>query len=385
VVDSELSQKFIMKQKPQSKGMPLLDLHTHFPMHTKFPPLQTAGAPPLGKELEFWVANMLLNFQGGTPRMALDELLAGASGGIASVLYDPEDEFFHDATPVPAAFSHLLAQMANVEAEVAGRVTVVRNPAQLRRCLLETKEKFLFHCVEGALAFGGNVANVDALASRGVAYVIVAHLFFRGVATCENALPFVPDSVFQSILNPEQDSAVGLTDLGRQIVSRLLINGILVDLTHCTQLAQAEIFQLARDHGNAPVISSHTGVRATSDYPLNLTREAVRQIAASQGVVGLILAPHWLRQPSEQIFGPDGYQLLFNAIDCVHAWTGSYNHIAIGSDFDGFIQPIKTCANYAQTPGLVEAIRGKYPRAADKILYRNALDVLERGWKGVAS
>jgi microsomal dipeptidase-like Zn-dependent dipeptidase len=374
-----------MKKKTQNSGLALLDLHTHFPMHTKFPPRMTEGPPPIGKEIEFWAANMLLNFQGGTPRISLDELLAGANGGVASVLYDPEDEFFRDATPVPEAFGHLLAQMANVEAEVAGRVKVVRNPAQLRRCLVETKEKFLFHAVEGAFALGGNAGNVDTLASRGVAYVIIAHLFFRGVATCENALPFVPDSVFQSVLNREQDAGIGLTDLGRQIVSRLLSKGILVDITHCTQRAQAEIFQLARDHGNAPVISSHTGVRATSDYPLNLTREAVRQIAASNGVVGLILAPHWLRQPSEQIFGSDGYQILFNAIDCVHAWTGSYDHIAIGSDFDGFIQPIKPCGNYAQTPGLVEAIRGKYPRAAEKILYRNALDVLERGWKGVAS
>jgi len=357
-----------MPKKVQSKETPLLDLHVHFPMHSKFPPRLAAGAPPIGKELEFWVANMLLNFQGGKPRATLAELLAGASGGVASVLYDPEDEFFRDATPVPEAFGHLLAQMENIEAEVAGSVTVVRNPARLRRCLCETGEKFLFHAVEGAFALGGDAANVDVLARRGVAYVIIAHLFFRGVATCENALPFVPDGVFQSVLNPQQNPAVGLTDLGRQVVSRVLQNGILVDITHCTQRAQAEIFQLARDHGNAPVISSHTGVRGTSDYPLNLNREAVRQIAASKGVVGLILATHWLRHPREQIFGPDGYQLLFNAIDCVHEWTGSYDHIAIGSDFDGFIQPIKPCQNYAETPALVAAIRAKYPRAAEKIL-----------------
>ncbi|HUJ42116.1 MAG TPA: membrane dipeptidase [Opitutaceae bacterium] len=373
-----------MARKTQSQGVPLLDLHAHFPMHSKFPPRLTAGAPPIGKELEFWAANMLLNFQGGTPRMSLAEFLAGAGGGVASVLYDPEDEFFRDATPVPEAFGHLLAQMENVETEVAGSVTVVRNPAQLRRCLRGTGEKFLFHAVEGAFSLGGDAGNVDVLARRGVAYVIVAHLFFRGVATCENALPFVPDSVFQSVLNPQQDPAVGLTDLGRRIVRGLMDHGILVDITHCTQRAQAEIFQLARDHGNAPVISSHTGVRGTSDYPLNLTREAVRQIAASKGVVGLILATHWLRQPREQIFGPDGYQLLFNAIDCVHDWTGSYDHIAVGSDLDGFIQPIKPCGNYAETPALVEAIRAKYPGAAERILYANALEVLERGWKGAA-
>lgn len=361
--------------------MSLFDLHAHFPMHTKFPPLWVHGPPPIGKEAEFWAANMLLNFQGGVPRVGLDALLAGAPGGIASVLYDPEDEFFQDATPIPGAFDHLIAQLENVEKEVKGKVTVLRNPSRLRECV-ETSERFLIHAVEGAFALGGVADNVGELASRGVAYVIVAHLFYRGVATCENAIPFVPNAIFDSVLNPQQDRQIGLTDLGRDIVDGLLQQGILADITHCTQLAQNEIFQMARDHGNAPVISSHTGVRCSSDYPLNLSHDAVRQIAESGGLVGIILGTHWLRQPKEQIFGPDGFDLVFRAIDCLHEWTGSYDHIAIGSDLDGFIQPIEGCNTYADTPSLVQAIEQKYAGAAGKILYANAVDVLERGWKG---
>src|ERR1019366_5577571 len=157
--------------------MPFLDLHAHYPMHTRFPPRFSQGPPPVGKEVEFWVANQLLNYQGGQPRVSLEQLLAGADGGIASVLNDPDDEFFHDAEPVPEAFDNLLAQMDNVEAEVAGRVTVVRNPGALEAAL-QAHERFLFHSVEGAFAFGGNPDNVDTLAARGVAYVILAHLFF---------------------------------------------------------------------------------------------------------------------------------------------------------------------------------------------------------------
>ena len=361
--------------------MPFLDLHAHFPMHTHFPPGLAQGPPPVGKEIEYWLANQLLNYQSGTPRVSLDELVAGADGGIGSVLYDPDDEWFHDAVPIPAAFDNLLAQMANVEKEVAGKVTVVRNPTQLEKSL-HGHEKFLFHCVEGAFALGGNPDNVDILASHGVAYVILAHLFFRGVATCENAFPHVPDSVFQKVLNPQQDPAVGLTDLGRNIVERLLQRGILVDVTHASALAQNQIFQMARDHGNAPVISSHNGVRGTSNYPLNLSEDAVRQIAASNGVIGIILFPYWLRQPADQLFGKDGFALLFAAIDWIQSITGSYDHIAIGTDLDGFIQPIKGCADYSQTPALVAAIRARYAQAANQILWSNALDVLQRGWKG---
>jgi microsomal dipeptidase-like Zn-dependent dipeptidase len=362
--------------------MPLLDLHAHFPMHTRFPPRLSQGPPPLDKQAEFWVANQLLNYQGGRPRVSLDELIAGADGGIGSVLYDPDDEFFHDATPVPGAFDNLMAQMDNVEREVAGKVLVATNPAQVRQYLHDDR-KFLFHCVEGAFALGGNAANVDRLAARGVAYVIVAHMFFRGVASCENAFPHVPNALFETLLNPQQDSRVGLTPLGFDVVNRLLERRILVDITHANEQAQKEIFQLARDHSNAPVISSHNGVRCTSDYPLNLSREAVQAIARSNGVIGIILFPYWLQQPQDQVYGANGFDLIFKAIDCIHEITGSYANVAIGSDLDGFIQPVQGCGDYSQTPAVVAAVRRKYPNDSERILWANALDVLERGWQGV--
>lgn len=215
-----------------------------------------------------------------------------------------------------------------------------------------------------------------------MAYVIVAHLFFRGVATCVNAFPFLPDAVFDG-LNPDQDPRVGLTKLGREIVDRLFQAKILVDITHCSERAQADIFVIAEGYRGQPVISSHNGVRGKSDYSLNLSDGAIRRIAASAGVIGVILFPHWLRQPPQQLFGAGGFPLLFETIDYLQRLTGSYDHIAIGSDLDGFIKPLEGCENYAETPALVAAVQRRYGNAADKILYRNALRVLEQGWKGV--
>ena len=361
--------------------MPLLDLHAHFPMHTRFPPETAQGPPPVGKELEYWAANQLLNYQAGEPRVSLKTLLAGSPGGIGSVLCDPEDEFFHDARPVPEAFEHLLAQMANVETEVAGSVTVVRNPASLRRCL-ENGQRFLLHCVEGAYGLGGKPDNVSVLAQRGVAYVIVAHLFFRGVASCVNAFPSLPDIIFNRI-NPKRNLTVGLTKLGHQIVERLFQEKVIVDITHCSERAQADIFAIAEAYPEQPIISSHNGVRGKSDYPLNLSDDAIHRIADSGGVIGVILFPHWLRQPLDRLSGADGFPLLFETIDYLNGETGGYDHIAIGSDLDGFIRPLKGCENYAETPALVAAVQKRYGNAADKMLYQNALRVLEQGWRGV--
>jgi microsomal dipeptidase-like Zn-dependent dipeptidase len=359
----------------------LLDLHAHFPMHTKFPPAFATEPPPLDKELEYWAANQLLNYQKGAPRVSLKNLLLGADGGIGSVLYDPEDEFFHDSAPVPAAIGDLLAQMRNVEDEISGQVYVVRNPSDLE-VRLHARQKFLFHCVEGAFCLSGNENNVDVLAAKGVAYVIVAHLFYRGVATCDNAFPFLPEPVFDA-LNPQQNPAIGLTDLGLRVVDRLLDRGIVVDITHSSEIAQTQIFELARDHGNKPVISSHNGVRATSQYPLNLSAETIQAIAASNGVVGIILFPHWLRNPDQQLTGPNDISLVFQAIDYIKDLTGSYRNIAIGTDLDGFIEPIFDCQNWAQTPNLVRLIQTKYPADYERILCWNAVETLQVGWKGV--
>src|SRR6202007_2808583 len=160
---------------------------------------------------------------------------------------------------------------------------------------------------------GGNPDNLSVLAKRGVAYVIVAHLFFRGVATCVNAFPFLPDPIFD-VLNPDQDPDVGLTTLGRAIVDRLFQAKILVDITHCSERAQDAIFAIAEDYPGQPVISSHNGVRGESDYPLNLSDRAISRIADSGGVIGVILFPHWLREPHHQLSGADGFLLLFVTI-----------------------------------------------------------------------
>ena len=92
--------------------------------------------------------------------------------------------------------------------------------------------------------------------------------------------------------------------------------------------------------------------------------------------------PHWLRQPAEQLFGSRHLDLVFRAIDHVVKVTGSVDSVGIGSDLDGFIQPVEEVENLAQVPALVSAIEKRYgAEAAEKILWGNAVRVLKQGWR----
>src|SRR4029450_13739183 len=127
-----------------------------------------------------------------------------------SVLYRPFEEMDlqkpYMAPPASGYFAKLIGDLERVEEEVAGHapsvIRLVHDRAELDRCLADGATA-LVHCVEGGYHLGDEPeeieANVGELARRGVAYVTVAHLFFRQVATNSPALPFLPDAAYRLI------------------------------------------------------------------------------------------------------------------------------------------------------------------------------------------
>jgi membrane dipeptidase len=105
----------------------------------------------------------------------------------------------------------------------------------------------------------------------------------------------------------------------------------------------------------------------------------VRRIAARGGVVGLILAQHQLNDGVRRTRTrtlDDSMEVIRRHIDALAA-ASSLDHVAIGSDLDGFIKPtmggLETEADLA---GLRERLEAEYGGDAEKILGANAARVL---------
>jgi microsomal dipeptidase-like Zn-dependent dipeptidase len=311
-----------------------IDLHAHFPMHTRFPPM------PFENPLDFWKAgvfdtlNATVNFEDLKPRVSLDRWFKDnqnfAVTGLGSVLYDAQDDFFVGTAPIPRAIDHICAQIKNVEAEINadGRVNIAYTPAQVEG-FLNAGQRFIFHTLEGGFSVGDSAANVNTLADAGVAYIIPAHLLYRGVATCENGFPPSVFPLFKREL--EEQPNLGLTDLGKAIVETCFQRGVIVDITHARADARQDIFEIAAGYPDRPLISSHNGVQAICDAGLNLSDDSIKRIQQSNGIIGVIFYPQWLRHLEGDDPRPD-LQLITDVIDYIYAVTSSYENIGIGSD-----------------------------------------------------
>lgn len=394
----------------------IADLHAHYPMHV-VPGLRGSlwrllwsrrgqrrlrdlvRAELIGVASRF--GNYRTFFSG--PRVRTRYMREGGVGVALSVLYSFFDEADVLDGPLPRAsyVDDLLDQLGEVEEHVASEhrsdVVVATGPRQLEEARRQGKLA-LVHCVEGGFHLGPTPADVsravERLAGRGVAYVTLAHLIWRGIATDAPALPFMSDAEYRRWL---PQPAEGLSDLGRAAVEAMVRERVLIDLAHMSERSLRDTFELLDrldPERTVPVLASHAGYRfGSQEYMLDAA--TIERIAARDGVVGLILARHQIedglpsghgRRPwlSRRRRFDSSFETLCRHIDEIHRLAGSHRHAAIGSDLDGFIKPtLPGLDDMRDMRRLEQALRRRYGDGdAELICSGNALRLLSACWRG---
>jgi len=396
--------------------MPIADLHCHYPMHLRAdggrrrdPALKalTRVRKRSGwervKAAILLLAARLFNFSRffGGWRVSLERLGKGEVRLVFSVLYVPEAEMdldeWPDGPPEDGYFGKLTEHLEEVNEDLAGRryggrePLVVTKAAQLEGASNDGAIRFL-HCVEGGFHLGASVTKIDErvrlLAERGVAYIILAHLFWRHVATNAPALPFLSDKNYDRLF--PQPETVGLTELGEAAVRAMYRYGVLVDISHMREAAIDQTFalleELDRESGKAaadfPVIATHAGFRF-GEQSYMLSPETIKTIAGREGVIGLIMAHHQLNDSLTRRRGglARTVRTVRRHVEEIHRITDSYENIGIGSDLDGFIKPtVGGVENADDLAKLAERLRTEFPGQAEAMLHDNALRVLKRAF-----
>jgi microsomal dipeptidase-like Zn-dependent dipeptidase len=383
----------------------LVDLHAHFPMHLLGP----RKADTHSAVLEPWpgsawrgvvleLLSRLFNYQGpgGAPGVTVELARQGEVGVLFSVLFEPFDEMDlnapYGAPPRSEYVESMRNQMKRVEEELErehtlGRAVLARNPTAMDEAMAAGEVAFI-HCIEGGHALGATEAEITQtvaeFARRGVAYIGLAHLFWRGVAMNTPAIPFVPDPLYK-VLFPMKGK-VGLTKLGEAAVRAMVEHHVLVDITHMNQKAIDHTLRLMDGLGEpTPLIASHIACRfGSAEY--NLPDPVIREIGKRGGVMGVIDCEHWSCDgpiPTPKTFA-ESVDVMCKHIDRICDVTGSDDHVAIGSDLDGYIKPaLHHLEHEGRMKELEAALVERYGAArAKKFCSDNLLALLRSYWRG---
>ncbi len=231
----------------------------------------------------------------------------------------------------------------------------------------------MIHNIEGAHSLGGNLDNLQTFFDRGVAYLTLAH-FYENEAV-HPCFPY-PESVQNfGCFQGDRNLALGLKPFGEEVVEKMVELGMILDIVHCTPPARKRIYDIVDNR--LPIIASHVGAYEINPSPYNLKDWELKKIADSGGVAGVIFMNYWL-MPHET---KRGLNFIARTLEHFEKVAG-IDHVAVGTDFDGFTDPPDDIPDAASLPKLTQRLiaEGYSESEIAKIWGGNVLRVLREGW-----
>ncbi|CAN5748173.1 pyoverdine-tailoring dipeptidase-like protein PvdM [soil metagenome] len=142
--------------------------------------------------------------------------------------------------------------------------------------------------VENAFALGTDLSDWARYRDLGARYVSLTHNGHNDFGDAAVEVARLGDD------GPEWN---GLSPLGQEAVAELNRLGIMLDVSHAGRETMLQAVRLSR----APIIASHSSMRAVADHPRNLDDEQLRALAEAGGVAQATALGAFVRvQPPER-------------------------------------------------------------------------------------
>jgi membrane dipeptidase len=277
-------------------------------------------------------------------------------------------------------------------------LALVTSAAGLREAVREGKVACLMG-LEGGHIIEDSLAALRRFHEQGVRYMTLTHSFHTSWA----------DSAGTNVAPAPRHG--GLTPFGEQVVREMNRLGMMVDVSHVSDDTFWQVLRVT----HAPVIASHSSVRAVADHPRNLDDEMLRALAKNGGLVMINFYPGYidtrLVEPMRELFlelaprvekirsdyATDPVQrrrairklvasvdvpttslsVLLDHFDHAIRVAGP-DHVGLGADWDGVASMPRELPDVSQLPVLTRGLleRGHSPETVRKVLGGNLLRVM---------
>ena len=152
----------------------------------------------------------------------------------------------------------------------ADKIELALTAADVKRISMRGK-KIALMGVENGYPLGEDLARVKEFYERGARYLSLTHNGHNQLADSQTG---------------ERDGWKwnGLSPLGKKVLAELNRLGIMVDVSHASKEAMMQTAALSK----APVIASHSAVRALCDVSRNMDDEQLRALQKTGGVIQVV-------------------------------------------------------------------------------------------------
>lgn len=165
-----------------------------------------------------------------------------------------------------------------VDSIAPGRIGLALTADDARR-LFKQGKKIAFMGVENGYGIGTDISRVKEFYDRGARYLSLAH---NGHNQLSDSNTGEADNVWMWH---------GISPLGREVIKEENKWGIMIDISHPSRESMMQAIQLSR----APLIASHSGVRALCDVSRNLDDEQLKALAKNGGVIQVVAFRGYVR------------------------------------------------------------------------------------------
>ncbi len=302
-------------------------------------------------------------FENGARCVDLPKLRAGRVAAVCFAAYVPQGP--RDQAGHEAAIERASAMLDAIEAMAPkdGSGGVMATSADAVEQAFAAKKIAIIPAIENGYALGTDLSQLEAFARRGIRYITLTHNGHNEIA--DAAIP-------RRDLNDADAEHGGLSAFGREVVARMNQLGILVDVSHA---AKSTMMQAAAC-STAPILATHSCMRALCDHPRNLDDEQLDMLKATGGLAQITIVSGFLRLKARasDLTVAD----IADHVDYAVNRMG-IDHVGIGTDFDGG-GGVHGFMNAAQAPHLTAELakRGYDKESLQKIWGGNFLRLLRQ-------
>ncbi|MEE3105004.1 MAG: membrane dipeptidase, partial [Acidobacteriota bacterium] len=139
--------------------------------------------------------------------------------------------------------------------------------------------------IENGYVIGKDLSLVEKYHDLGARYMTLAHGGHNDIA----------DSATPRADEPESEHD-GLSEFGEEVVAEMNRVGMMVDVSHISKQAMLDAVVASR----APVVGSHSSMRAINDHPRNMDDEQLLALKDNGGVIQTVALGAFVKSPAPE-------------------------------------------------------------------------------------